>query len=193
MIATSPDALLAHALGVAVEPRLGNHHAAMSPHDLYPCLGEDDWVAIAVGTELEWSALCALIGKPTWRRDYSSANQRAQASKDIDEAVRTWTLGLTATEAFLRLQEVGVPSSPSFTNKQIAEDPHIASRGVFVEVEHPVIGTQRVMRAPWLMASSDCKIRRHGPVIGQDNPELLEELLGTKSSPRRDWPTEVFE
>ena len=58
--ASSPDALLAEQLGVAVaDPRSATRHREFAPHDVYPAAGEDDWVAIAVGDESEWAGLCA--------------------------------------------------------------------------------------------------------------------------------------
>jgi hypothetical protein len=33
------------------------------------------------------------------------------------------------------------------------------------------------MRAPWLFSETRCDIRRHGPLLGQDNGFVLEQLL----------------
>ena len=52
-------------------------------------------------------------------------------------------------------------------------------------VAHPVLGTHRVMRAPWLFQGAPaCAIRRHGPLLGQDNDYVLGEVLGMGEAER---------
>jgi crotonobetainyl-CoA:carnitine CoA-transferase CaiB-like acyl-CoA transferase len=119
-----------------------------------------------------------VLGRPEWVERHPTAADRRAAAAELDAAIAAWTGARTANEAFLALQQAGVPAAPVLTNADIAADPHIAARGVLVEVEHPEIGTQTVMRAPWLMARTACEIRRHGPLLGQDNEDVLRELLG---------------
>ena len=141
--ASAPDALLAHVLGVPWQPRLGNRHREMSPHDVYPCSGTDEWIAVAVGDEDEWSALCAVLGREEWAGRYPSAAKRRAGSERIDEIIAAWTRLRSPTDAFTALQRAGVPAAPVMTNRALADDPHLAARAVFVEVEHPEIGVQR--------------------------------------------------
>ena len=53
--------------------RVGNGHRELAPHDVYRAAGEDDWVAVAVGDESEWAALCALLGRDDWVERHPSA------------------------------------------------------------------------------------------------------------------------
>jgi len=39
----------------------GNRDPAMSPHGVYPCLGEDAWIGLAVRDDAEWRSLCQLV------------------------------------------------------------------------------------------------------------------------------------
>ena len=64
--ASSPDALLAHQLGVDWDVRIGNAHRAMFPHDVYASADADGWVAVAVGDDDEWAALCAVLDRDDW-------------------------------------------------------------------------------------------------------------------------------
>ena len=175
--ASSPDALLADQLGIAWDTRIGNGHRELSPHDVYAAAGEEEWVAIAVGDDAEWAALCNTLDRPEWIGDHRSAEARRANRGDIDDAVTAWTRSRSAREAFEALQAAGVPAMAVLTNEAIASDPHVAARGVFVDIEHPEIGRTRVMRAPWLFSDLACE-PRHGPLIGQDNDYVLETLLG---------------
>ena len=77
VIASAPDALFAHVLGVPWEPRIGNTHRTMEPHDVYGC-ADGGWVAVAVGEDDEREALCGVLGVET---------------NNFDGALRHWAAG----------------------------------------------------------------------------------------------------
>jgi crotonobetainyl-CoA:carnitine CoA-transferase CaiB-like acyl-CoA transferase len=183
VVASAPDALLANQLGVDWDIRIGNAHREMFPHDVYRAAGADDWVAVAVGDDEEWAALCRVLDRAEWVRAYPTADARRAASDVIDDAVSTWTRPRSSRDAFETLQAAGVPAMAVMTNEALANDPHVVARGVFVDIEHPEIGRTRVMRAPWLFSDLDCAVT-HGPLIGQDNDDVLETLLGLSSDER---------
>jgi crotonobetainyl-CoA:carnitine CoA-transferase CaiB-like acyl-CoA transferase len=183
--ALAPDALLAHLFGAPETARLGNRHCRHAPHNLFRAAGEDEWISIAVTSQPEWRALCGLIGRIDWSEKYPDAASRKADEDEIDAAIEAWTVQRDAHEAFLLLQAQGIPAAPSLTNSQLARDAHLAARDVFVDVPHPVIGTHRLMRAPWIFRdNSVCSIRRHGPLLGQDNDHVLGELLGLSAEER---------
>ena len=81
-------------------------------------------------------------------------------------------------------QAAGVPAMAVMTNESLATDPHLAARGVFVDIEHPEIGRTRVMRRRGSSPTSTSSLR-HGPLIGQDNDYVLDTILGLSTSERR--------
>ncbi len=192
VIATAPDALLAHLAGVDWLPRIGNEHRRFSPHALYPCAGTDEWIALAIRDACEWRALCELLDRPDWVGTFPTLQARASEKERIDDAISAWTQQRTSYDAFHLLQERGIPACPSFTNKTLAKDPHLAARNVFIEVDHPEIGRHLVMRAPWILAEAECSIERPGPLLGQDNAYVLEHILGIPVE-QHDRFTHVFQ
>jgi crotonobetainyl-CoA:carnitine CoA-transferase CaiB-like acyl-CoA transferase len=176
VVSICPDAVLACVLNIDRQPRVGNQHRTMAPYDVYRSLGEDEWIAIAIGTRDQWASLCRTLGRPEWVDAFPTAASRRAAQQPIDEAIEAWTCSLTAYEAFTVLQRSGVPAAPSFTCDQLAADPHLAARDVFTKVAHPKIGELTVMRAPWLFSNADTTIRRHGPLFGQDTASVRREL-----------------
>ena len=42
-------------------PRIGNRHPVFVPKGCFPCLGEDQWITLAVRTDQEWQALCRVM------------------------------------------------------------------------------------------------------------------------------------
>jgi crotonobetainyl-CoA:carnitine CoA-transferase CaiB-like acyl-CoA transferase len=190
VIGSSPDALLAHELGVTWDIRVGNGHHAFAPHDVYPANKTDDWVAVAVGSDDDWAALCSVLGKAEWVTGYPTGAARRVARDLIDGAIAAWTRQRSSAEATALLQAGGVPAMAVMTNEALATDGHLAARGVFVDIDHPEIGRARVMRAPWLWSDLECLLH-HGPLMGQDNTYVLEALLGM-SPAERDQLAEVF-
>lgn len=187
VIANAPGPLLDRLAGTSndLRGRMGNRHPCWAPHNVYACSGADEWISIAVCSEAEWAALCGLVGCARWVDEYPSAASRKQAEDTIDAAIEAWTRARSAEDAFLILQKAGIACAPSFTNRELAGDPHLESRHVFTDVIHPVIGTHRVMRAPWVFEDAAmCSIDRHGPLIGQDNQYVLQDLLQLSASER---------
>jgi crotonobetainyl-CoA:carnitine CoA-transferase CaiB-like acyl-CoA transferase len=185
VVASAPDALLAEALGVPWPIRVGNGHRELAPHDVYRAAGDDEWVAVAVGDECEWAALCTVLGQADWAERYPDAATRRVAGAEIDAAIAAWTRPRSSRAAFEALQAAGVPAMAVMTNESLATDPHLAARKVFADIEHPEIGRTRVMRQPWLFSDFDIAIR-HGPLMGQDNDHVLDTILGLSTSERAD-------
>ena len=68
---------------------------------------------------------------------------------------------------------------PVQSNQDRAEhDPQLRERGMYQEVAHPVLGTWRLQNAPFKLSETPAENFRHGPLIGQDNQEILVGLLG---------------
>ncbi len=63
-IATMPEAIMDFTMNQRLRSAVGNHDDIMAPHGCYPCMGEDDWVVIAVTNDEEWLALCQVTGNP---------------------------------------------------------------------------------------------------------------------------------
>jgi len=61
------EMFLEHALNGRVWGTAGNADSAISPHGVYPCDGEDNWIAIAVETDEQWQVLCAVAGYQRFR------------------------------------------------------------------------------------------------------------------------------
>ncbi len=59
----------------------GNQHptAAAAPHGVFPCSGDDRWIAIAIGSDAEWAALVAEMGAPAWATEPALAERAHEA------------------------------------------------------------------------------------------------------------------
>ena len=70
----------------------------------------------------------------------------------------------------------GVPAAPTIDPRSLRDHPQLAARGFLEEVEHPIVGRQATMSAPFRFASADHWLEHAAPVLGQHNAEILAEL-----------------
>ena len=156
-------------------------HPDAAPHGVYPCRGEDRWIAIAVFDEAEWKALVSVIGDGAWTSDPRFASQAARfANQDaLDAHMAEWTRPQDRYELMHRLQAAGVAAGAVQTAEDTNDhDPQIAGRGLFFEMDHPVIGEARFEGTPIRFRNTVQENWRSGPLLGEDNAYVFKELLG---------------
>lgn len=160
--------------------RMGNQDDVMAPHNVYRTKGEDSWVSIAVGNDAEWKALKEVMGSPEWAADekYDDELGRWQNRKEIDAHMTEWTVQYTSHEVTEMLQAAGVAAFPSMSAKEILDDPHTRARDLFQTVDHPALGEQVVMRPAWKLSGTPARIRKPGPLLGEDNADVFGRQLG---------------
>ncbi|MGE0878721.1 MAG: CoA transferase [Acidimicrobiia bacterium] len=174
----APEGLLAQLSGEAPPLRRGNTDPAIAPHNVYRCAGDDRWIAIAATDDAMWRELCAAIGDATLAEEHPDVSARLANRVAIDRRIEAFTSGHDVAEVFDRMRTAGVAASPSFTNQDLAGDPHVTARGVFVAIDHPVMGRTTVMRSPWKLSGAPCPPERAGPLMNQDVEAVLNGLLG---------------
>ena len=159
--------------------RLEHPHAA--PHGVYPCEGEDRWIAIAVFDDCEWRTLIDAMGNPEWSRDLRFATQAGRiANQDaLDAHIAGWTRGQDRYALMHKLQKVGVAAGAVLRAEDTNDhDPQIASRGLFFELDHPVIGEARFEGTAVKFSKTEQQNWRSGPLLGEDNAHVFKSILG---------------
>jgi len=177
------EGLLDYAFNGRAARRLGNRHPSMSPHGCYPCLGEDQWVALAVRDDTEWLAFCRALGQPEMAGDsrFSQPLQRWRNQDALDAMIARWTGTQTSYQVMETLQAVGVPAGPVLNARQLLADAHWRERGYFETVEHPPetgLGRREYVSRGWRLSDAAVHIRSGAPPLGDSNGHVLEELLG---------------
>ena len=177
------EGLLAYAFNGQRAQRIGNRHTAMAPHGCYPCLGEDQWVTIAVRDDADWLAFCHTIGTPELAADprLATASQRLMEQDELDSIVSGWTGERTSYQVMETLQGAGVPAGPVLTAGQALADPHFRHRGFFEKVTHPAetgLGEKEYIGRGWKFSGSQAGITGPAPLLGEANGYALREILG---------------
>ena len=170
--------------GVAAEP-LGNDPPwrIAAPHNMYPCAGEDRWIAIAVESDAQWASLRALLGDPPWSRnaEFDTAEGRWQRRAELDAQLASWTARQDAYDLMERCQQAGVPAGVVQTGEDLTRrDPQLRANGFFFEFEqpHPILGPIKGDRLPLRFSSTDATQYRRPQVFGESNEAVLADWLG---------------
>jgi crotonobetainyl-CoA:carnitine CoA-transferase CaiB-like acyl-CoA transferase len=172
-----PEVIMEYTMNGKLRPRMGNRDEIMAPHSVYPCKGKDKWVAIAVATDEEWSALCQVMGSPEWSKDEKFADRfsRWQNQDELNKLITGWTNNFTNYEVMHKLQKAGVAAGPSLNVEELINDPHVKERGVYIEQNHPEAGKTIVFRSPWTSALT--ATNPPAPCLGQHNDYVFNDLL----------------
>jgi benzylsuccinate CoA-transferase BbsF subunit len=173
-------AFLEYFVNGRVMKRAGNASDWWAPQNLYPCQGDDRWVAIACETEAQWRALTAAAGHAEWRDDPRFAtNEVRMANREaLDELIGEWTSARTQSEVEDILQAAGVPAHRSAVSADLFADPQLVARDAFPLAEHAEHGMVPVENSRFVLSETRAVITRAGATMGLDNDYVLREVLG---------------
>jgi crotonobetainyl-CoA:carnitine CoA-transferase CaiB-like acyl-CoA transferase len=167
-------------------PRIGNRHPRFVPNGCFPCLGEDQWITIAVRSDAEWQALCEVIHRPDLAADaaLATADGRRAEEDRIEVAIRHWTQTVRPDLAMVTLQAHGVPAGTARLPMDLAGDPHLLKVGHWQPVTSALMGPHLLPSVAYREgdATLPYAITRLAPTLGQHNDEVLRELLGLDSA-----------
>ncbi len=162
-----------------VASRLGNSSPDMAPHGVYPCAGEEEWIAIAAVDDEQWHFLKNIMGNPGWAQHpgFDSFEGRKAKEQLIDEQISLWTSSQSSHDLFTKLQPA-VAAGPVYDCEHLYTDEQIVHRNYFVDLEHPVMGTVPHNGAQALLSETNNQPSKASPCIGEDSHYVLREFLG---------------
>ena len=160
--------------------RLGNASNEHAPHGVFPCAGEDRWVAIAVESDAEWRGLREAMDNPAWALEPAlvTAGGRLAEAAGIETRIAEWTRERSPDEVEATLQARGVPAYRSATSEDLVADPQLVHRRHFIQAEHAELGPVTIENSRFHLSETPADIRRAGPTFGQDNEYVLHAILG---------------
>ena len=160
--------------------RNGNYHPTASPHDAYPCAGNDEWCAIAVETNEHWVSLRKALGEPHWAMDsmLNDVGGRRALSDLVDRELAAFTSRHEARALMNMLQAAGVPAGMVQRSSDHLEDPQLLHRRFFRALEHPEMGLVPYEGHQYRIAGYDSGPIGPAPCIGEHTYEVLHDVLG---------------
>ncbi len=162
------------------EPRRhGNAHAQLAPYQTV-CT-QDGWLALGVGNDRQFQALCRVLGRPEWADDarFRTNPDRVSHREELIEALESVLVTNSTDDWMHRLEAVGVPSGPVRTIPEALADATARGQALVESLSHPTIGELQQIRLPWHFAEGEAGMSAPPPVIDQHRADILglvEEL-----------------
>ena len=174
------DAIVDFQFTEKVPAARGNRHRDHAPHGIYPCAGDDNWIALACETDAQWRSLTHALGLEHLADDKRFANALARkANEDALDAELSHVLEqLSADECIARLREAGVLAAPVNPAPAVMADPQIQSRDYFVAIDRAVVGTHLYPGAVARIPDTPLRADAPAPLLGEHNRRVFAETLG---------------
>lgn len=173
-----------------IPKRQGASLFASVPSGTYPC--RDGRVYLMVNRPLHWIALARWVHEVTGNEEIlhpmfeGPSSSRQPYRELLDLFIAELTSRLRVEEAYHEGQRRHIAVTPVQRASDVAEDPHLAARGFFQEIDHPTTGRLVIPGAPFRPSGTPWRIRRAAPAPGQHNHEVYCGELGVSQAELRD-------
>ncbi len=173
-------AILDYTVNGVVQDRMGNSDPYMTPHGVFPCEGDDTWIAIACRDDDDWRRLAKAIG----RIDLvgMSYNDRKQHGERLHTMVSNWSARRSLDDAETALIDAGVPAHRVQHSDACMTDPQFAHTNHFVRVPHTMHGEVTVENSRMMLSGTPANVTRRAPLFGEDTDDILRNFLGYDNS-----------
>jgi crotonobetainyl-CoA:carnitine CoA-transferase CaiB-like acyl-CoA transferase len=157
--------------------RFGNKLSSSAPFGAYNT--KDGNVVICTITDPQWQKVLQAMGREDLLSEqrYATRELRTKNMAEVDGLVQAWCTEKTVEEVFAILKKFGVPCSPLPAFDQVANDPHLLSRDMIVEVEQPISGKVKLSGSVYKMSKTPGNRKMRVPAVGEHNEEVYGELL----------------
>ena len=162
-----------------IPQRIGNRYESTYPYDAFPA--KDGDVIIAAGNNKLYGILCDVMGRPELKQDprFLEVKDRVANHEAMYEIVSAWSKQHTVDEVDQLLNAAGCPASPVNTIDRMVVDPQIAgAREMFPEIDQPGIGKLHITAMPQKLTRTKSYPRKPAPLLGEDNAEIYQKMLG---------------
>jgi crotonobetainyl-CoA:carnitine CoA-transferase CaiB-like acyl-CoA transferase len=172
--------LVEYSLTGSVPPRVGNHEPGRIPSECYPAEGDDQWVAISIGSDQEWERLCRAMGRPDLASDarFATVIGRMRHRSELDEIISAWTRVRSKAWLMASLQQWGVTAGAALNPRELFHDPHLRRRGFWEETRDTSAGPQEYYGRPYRSSLFSFGTRLPAPMLGEHNRLVLGSILG---------------
>lgn len=161
-----------------VPQRSGNGDAWTTTADCYPA--SDGYVYIAAPLLGQTHRVFQTMGREDLINSPLGAqgNERLKYRDEIGSLITAWTKTKKVEEILDSLKKADVPCSAVPDFDQVCHDPQILSREMIIEVEQILSGKVKVPGSVFKMSKTPGNIKHPCHFLGQDNNEILSEILG---------------
>ena len=171
------EALIAYQRAGEIPARHGNYRPGHTPSGVYPCNGEDEWLALEVESDAQWAELAKAIGE-AWAAsaDFASEAGRAAGRRELDAHLAAWTGARTRDEGLVVLLAANIPAAPVHNEAELLFSEPFAEAGFWESVERAHVGTHLYPGLPIVRSGQRPAPTIPAPLLGQHNEEIFRAM-----------------
>lgn len=154
----------------------GNNHPTNSPTGVFETA--DGSINIQASPQHLFRRMAEALGAPelTERAEYRDHADRVKNRDRLNAEIEALTRQKTSAEWIDAFAEAGVPAGPIYSVDECFADPQVRMLDMDPSVEHPALGTVRLVGQALKMSRTPQRMRMPTPELGQHTDEILGEL-----------------
>jgi formyl-CoA transferase len=168
--------------GTGVPPApLGTSNKMSAPYQAVKA--RDDYFVMGATNQKLWAKLCTLLARPDLFKhaSYETVSLRLKNREALIEELELEFAKRDSAAWVVAMLEAGIPAGPILTYPEAFEGEHGTHRRMCIEIDHPIEGKVKNIGFPVKMLGTPQQVRRHPPLLGEHNAEILAELEALKS------------
>jgi crotonobetainyl-CoA:carnitine CoA-transferase CaiB-like acyl-CoA transferase len=157
---------------------------ARGPFMLATLKCRDGYAGLHCVSELQFTALCDMMGEPALASDprFANAMQRYLNSDDLLQICEQFFAQHEADFLYREGQRRGLPVARIPNAREVLEWEQLSARKYFETIDDPVLGQIRVPGEPLRLLGSEFSRSRPAPRLGEHNRKILIDRLGLSES-----------
>ncbi len=165
-------------LGI-VKSRLGNCLAEDSPRNTYRTK-DDRWIGISASSQKTYELLVEVIGMPELITDsrFINNSERCANNDALDKLIADWFVEHDEAEIMELFVDKSVVAGPVYDIRDIFKNEHYAARKSIISVPDGDFGQVKMQGVVPKFSETPGEVRHSGGNLGQDNEDILKNLLG---------------
>jgi len=159
-----------------VPRQAGNDHPTAIPTGVFET--RDGRINLAAVGQPMFVRFCEALGQPSWVDDprFATAALRSRNREALNLEIAKVLQHETSEHWVALLNDASVPCGPIYTIDQVFADPQVQTLEMAPPVEHPRLGTLRLVGQGFTLSRARAEMQSASPDVGQHSDEILREL-----------------
>lgn len=162
-----------HLMSGDVPYLLGNSHPNIVPYQSFDT--KNGQMVFAIGNDRQFKAFCHILNLDDLTDDdrFSTNPKRVKNRKQLIPLLQNALLKENTDYWKKKCSKNNIPCGPIQTLDKVIKDPQLNARNMFIESEHPTVGTIKMIGSPLNLSRTPVTYKQHPPNIGEHNEDIL--------------------